>query len=294
MATLISVLPCGVLTDDIFVFNQDNFRQILDLQSKDLGFLASPPVRALVGVAGIVGGTATGIVGGVGGVASNVVGGLFGAVAQAAPIGGGLIGGLGRTATGTIGLAEKTAGILVDPTRVIRDHINYSNAVRDNLPGALKQLDDTIHAFASELGNNIHLVWQNPGQGNTIISSLQDRVTLVLSALANLNYVLTQNNLLENIKVGQDKYKGIQLPSTSQIFLGPIADLLPKVLASVATVRVAFETLSANLKAVKVKINSGVTDPKLIFVESSNEIVEDGWRHFEVQRKTMTYLPYHY
>ena len=67
--------------------------------------------------------------------------------------------------------AEHTAEILVDPvrchrlsqmatthtrqyfqSRVIRDHINYSNAIRDNLPGALKQLDDTIHAFSSELG----------------------------------------------------------------------------------------------------------------------------------------------
>ena len=55
----------------------------------------------------------------------------------------------------------------------------------------------------------------------------------------------------------------------------------------------AFADISANFSAALNSINSGITDPNVIFAQSYEEVVA-AWQSFEAKRKTMTYLPYKY
>lgn len=293
---LASIVPCAPLTDQVFPFNQQQFLDIRSYQDSDLGFLSSPPVRAIVSVAGVAGGTATGITSGVADVARGGASTLFGGAAKltAGIPGSSLFGMAGQVASTGINLTEQVADQLVDPTRVVREHINYSNNIKDNLPGAVNAVDQCIHDFASGIGNQAQELYENiPTQGIQIITGLQALLANVDNSLAKLNDVLTENQVAENLKVGQDKYHGVQISGNPKNYLGEISDELPKVVQTVVDVKAAFDCILGNLTQAKTNINNGVTDPKQIFAEN-HEDVTLAWQNFEARRKTMTYLPYKY
>ncbi|KAF8800320.1 hypothetical protein BYT27DRAFT_7200221 [Phlegmacium glaucopus] len=290
---LASILPPAPLTDEVFPFNRETFHNIRRIQDQDLGFLDSPPIRALVSVVGAVGETGTAITSGVAGVAQGVSSGFFGAVGGlTSSFGGAGIANLGSQLTGgTIGMAEGAAEALIDPSKVAREHIKYSNEVHDHLPAAMNAVDESIRDFSVEIGNQAHIIYDKAAtDGVATIAAVKVKLAAVIKALAGLLNVLTGNNIQEHLRVGQDKYQGLQLQKN---YLGEISTELPKVVATVNEVKAAFETLDKNLDLANDKIEDGITDPHRIF-NGTHEAVADGWRAFEVKRKTMTYLPYKY
>jgi len=294
--SLCSIVPLAPLTDDVFPFNSEHFTKIRQYQQDDLGFLSSPPVRALVGVGDIAGSTATGVVGGVTQGAQAVSGALFGGLGKLTSglPGGHLLGAVGKASGTVIGAAGGLAGQLVDPSKVVREHINYSNYVKDNLPGAMAACDQTIHDFAVKIGNDAHLIYDNAAtQGIQLINDLEGSLEKVVHALVALYTVLSSNNIQENLQVGQEKYIAIDKILPLNNHLGGLSIELPFVLASIASVKLAFDNLGVSLKLAKSKIGYGVTDPTQIFAQT-HEDVSIAWRAFEVRRKTMTYLPYNY
>ena len=117
----------------------------------------------------------------------------------------------------------------------MREHIHFSNDVKDNLPAAVTAIDTSIHAFSTEIGvrtfqfqkiifhSDISLesmprtLRKHCYQGYTDHNGLEARLVDVNNALLKLIDVLTKNNLAENLKVGQDKYQGINIPGISKV-----------------------------------------------------------------------------
>ncbi|KIK08763.1 hypothetical protein K443DRAFT_672282 [Laccaria amethystina LaAM-08-1] len=295
---LVSIVPAAPLTDDVFPFNQDAFIKIREYQQKDLAFLDTPPVKALVGVGDIVGGASTAVVGGVGSAASGVASSLFGGlgtVTGGLP-GGGLLRSVGQGTLGAISTADAVAQQLVDPTKLARQHYHYSSDVKNALPPVIDAVDTVIHDFSSGAGHVVQQLYENiPTQGIAITTRLITSLADVDAKLAALYAVLTQNNIQESIAVGQDKYKGVDLKKfgNQKNYLTELSQYLPPVLKTIQDVKVSFATISSNLHVAQDKINSGVTDPGQIFAQSHEEVVAS-WKAFEVKRKTLTYLPYKY
>jgi hypothetical protein len=294
---LASIVPSGPLTDSVFPFNKDAFIEIRRYQEQDLAFLSSPLVAAFVGTGDVVGGVSTAVVGGVGKTAIGVGSALFGAADKVASglhvPGSGLFHKVGQGAIGLATTTEAVAEQLVDPTRVAREHYHYSNDVKQALPPAIDAVDELIHDFSSSTGHVVQELYENiPTKGLQITADLINRLAKVDKALADLYAVLTKNNIQEGLVVGQDKYKGVDLKGQKN-YLQELSANLPEVLKTVQDVKGAFAAISKNLDAAQSKIRSGVTDPNQIFAQS-HEVVVDSWKSFEIQRKTMTYLPYKY
>jgi len=296
MSQLSSIVPQGPLTDSVFPFNQDAFKEIRRYQQEDLAFLDTPPIKALVGVGDVVGGTTSAVIGGAGGAASGVASSLFGGIGQVTRglPGGGLLHQAGQGILGGISTTTVVADQLVDPTKVAREHYHYSSEVKKALPGAIDTVDKLIHDFSYNAGNAVQNLYENTAtQGIQIITGLLATLAEVDGALAKLTEVLTKNNIQENLSVGQDKYKAVPQLSGQKNYLQELSEYLPPVLKTIGEVKAAFATTSANLKVAKEKINSGVTDPNQIFADKQEDVVSS-WQNFEARRKTMTYLPYKY
>jgi len=287
---LASISPLPPLTDDVFIFNQLHFVDIREHQEQDLKFLSSEPVRAVVKVTGKVGGTATKITSGVAHGVHDGASSLFdkiGKVTRPLP-GGGLLHKVGQGVLKGIDKSEHIAEQLVDPTRVVREHVTYSNDVKDNLPDAVTAVEKSMHEFAYEIGNRCQELYENiPTKGVQIITGLEGRVVEVCDGLSKMIEVLTKNDIQESLKVGAEKYHVMRHVSKLQHSLEDISVELPKVIQSVRDVKGAFETILANLKLAKEKINNGITDPNQIFAQKY-EVVVVGWQTFEAKRKTMT------
>ncbi|KIK03164.1 hypothetical protein K443DRAFT_677009 [Laccaria amethystina LaAM-08-1] len=287
---LVSIVPVAPLTDDVFPFNQAAFLKIRAYQQEDLGFLSSPPVKALVGAGDIVGGASTAVVGGIGSAASGVASSLFGGIGTvtAGLPGGGLLRSVGQGTLGAISTADVAAQQLIDPTKVVRELYHYSSKVQDTLPSAIDAVDKAIHDFSSGAGHVVQQLYENIATQGIAIT------TRLINSLADVNVKLAAL-YAESILVGQKKYKGIN-PSkfgNQKNYLQELSQYLPPVLKTIQDVKAAFATISSNLHVAQDKINSGVTDPNQIFAQSHDEAVAS-WRAFEVRRKTMTYLPYKY
>jgi len=294
--SLCSIVPIAPLTNDVFPFNDEHFTKIRQYQQDDLGFLSSQPVRALVGVADVAGSTATGVVGGVTQGVHASAGALFGGIGKLTSglPGGSLLGAAGQATLGVIDTAGGLAQTLVDPSKVVREHIRYSNDIKDRLPVELDVIDKTIHDFSYDIGHLVQELHENLAtKGVQIITGLEARLADVLNALSALYQLLTSNNMEENLKVGQEKYIAIDKVLPLNNHLGELSLELPYILASINAVKAAFVTILSSLKTVKSKINRGVTDPHMIFVERHEDVVL-AWQNFEVRRKSMTYLPYKY
>ncbi|KAF9459409.1 hypothetical protein BDZ94DRAFT_1020383 [Collybia nuda] len=293
---LASLVPVAPLTDEVFSFNSKHILEIREYQDKDLGFLTLPPVRALVDVTGIAGDTATGITRGVGGLARGTVGAIGQTVRSTHLFGHGLLGAAAnlveQTTTGAIDLTQHTAERLVDPSRVVRTHIKYSNNIHDHLPEAMKAVDANIRLFSEDMGNKSQDLYDHTAtKGVQIIVGLESRLEAVLSSLAQMNLILTQDNVQEELKIGMDKYRGIIgtiLHGVESHFLKELAERLPLVIKTVADVKAAFETIGANLRLAKESIHHGHTNPNHIFAEDVGK-VQDAWRGYEARRHTLTY-----
>jgi len=265
-------------------------------QKEDLAFLDTPPIKALVGVGDVVGGTTTSVVGGVGGAATGVASSLSGGIGQVTKglPGGGLLQQAGQGVLGGLSTTTAVGEQLVDPTRVVREHIHHSNRVDKALPSAIDAVDKIIHDFSYNTGHAVKDLYGNPSvAGPQIISGLLDTLQDVDIALAKLTEVITKDNIQENLSVGQDKHEVVPQLSSQKNYLPEISENLPKILKTIGEVKAAFETTSENLLIAKGKIDSGVTDPHIIFAEQEQDVVS-AWQNFEAKRKTMTYLPYKY
>ncbi|KAF8800385.1 hypothetical protein BYT27DRAFT_7263027 [Phlegmacium glaucopus] len=293
---LATIVPHAPLTDEVFPFNQAHFLDIREHQEKDLSYLSSEPVRAAVKVTGAVGGKATELTSGVSNIFKSGTSKILGGVShhtQGIP-GSGLISKLEHGVLRGIDKTEHVAEHLVDPTRVVRQHVSYSNEVKDNMPGAIKVLDESVHGFSIEIGSRVQELYENiPTKGVEIITSLESRLVSICNAISTMHEILTKNNLEENLKIGKEKYFGVRLRGNMKNSLADIGEELPKVIKTIQDVKAAFEAIQANLKLAKEKINSGITDPSQIFVEK-HEAVVDAWKAFEAKRRTMTYIPYIY
>jgi len=260
--------------------------------------LDTPPVKLLVGTGDIVGGTSTAVVGGVGSVALGTASSLFGGIGSITSglPGGGLLHQAGQGILGGISTTEAVAEQLIDPTKVAREHYHYSSEVKKALPGAIDVVDEFIHGFSSNAGNVVQELYENlPTKGIQIITDLLSRLASVDNALSKLYEVLTKNNIQENLKVGQDKYKAVPASKfgNQKNYLQELSEYLPKILETILAVKAAFAAISANYTLAKNKINSGITNPNLVFAEKQEDVVH-AYQSFEAKRKTMTYLPYKY
>ncbi|KAF9461486.1 hypothetical protein BDZ94DRAFT_1310503 [Collybia nuda] len=293
---LVSLVPVAPLTDEVFSFNSKAILEIRDYQERDLGFLHLPPIQALANATGAVGDTAHGITHGIGDIARGSVG-LFGQAVNSTPLfGGGLLGGaanlVGQTANAGINLAEGAADHLIDPTRTVRTHIKYSNNIQDHLPAAMRAADTAIRQFSEDMGNNAKDLFENTAsKGIQVIVGLEGRLAVVTTALVQMNVVLTQDNVQEELKLGNDKYRGFLgtiLHGSETHLLKEIVERLPLVIKTINDVGAAFTAIGANLRIAKEMIRAGVTDPSQIFAESLSD-VEEAWRTYERKRGTLTY-----
>ncbi|KAF9461484.1 hypothetical protein BDZ94DRAFT_1263449 [Collybia nuda] len=293
---LVSLVPVAPLTDEVFSFNSKAILEIRDYQKRDLGFLHLPPVRALANATGAVGDTAHGITRGVGGIARGSVGLIGQTVRSTHLFGGGLLGGAAnlveQTTNAGVGLAEGAADHLIDPTRTVRTHVKYSNNIQDHLPGAMKTADAAIRQFSEDMGNNAKDLYENTAtKGIQVIVGLESRLAAVTAALVQMNLVLTQDNVQEELQLGNDKYRGILgtiLHGVETHFLKEIAERLPLVIKTINDVGAAFTAIGASLRVAKEMIRAGVTDPNQIFAQSLSD-VEESWRVYEKKRQTLTY-----
>ncbi|KAF8800318.1 hypothetical protein BYT27DRAFT_7262967 [Phlegmacium glaucopus] len=315
---LVTLVPHAPLTDEVFPFNQEHFLDIREHQEKDLKFLSSEPVRAAVKVTGAVGGKATEITSGVSNVFKSGTSKVLGGVShhtRMLPGSGKLLSKLEHGVLKGIDKTEHVAEHLVDPTRVVREHVSYSNDIKDNIPDAIKALDESVHGFSTEIGSRVQELYENiPTKGVEIITGLESRLLVICNATSTMYEILTKNNLEENLKIGKEKYFGVSLRGNMKNSLADIGEELPRVIKTIQDVKGnvyprqihvwnpfiefsimvgAFEAIQANLKLAKEKINSGITDPNQIFLEK-HETVVAAWKAFEAKRRTMTYIPYIY
>jgi hypothetical protein len=242
----------------------------------------SQPVRALIGVGDIAGGTSTAVVGGTGSAASGAASSLSG--------------GVGQGTLGAISTVDVAAQQLVDPTQLARQHYNQSTEVKNALPPVIDAVDKVIHDFSSDAAHVVQQLYDNIAtQGIAITTRWINSLADVDVKLAALYAILAHVNIQESIVVGQDKYQGVDQSKfgDQSHYLEEISQYLPPVLKTIQDVKVSFATISSNLHVAQDKINSGVTDPKKIFAQSHDQVVAS-WQAFEVNRKTMTYLPYKY
>ncbi|KAF9461489.1 hypothetical protein BDZ94DRAFT_1323267 [Collybia nuda] len=290
---LVSLVPVAPLTDEVFSFNSKPILEIRDFQRLDLQFLHLPLVAELAKVTGAAGDTAHGITHGVGGIAKGGIGAVGQTVRSSPLFGGGLLGGLSNFAENTAtGVAENAADELTVPAQTVRTHVKYSNNIQDHLPGAMKTVDAAIRQFSEDMGNNAKDLYENTAtKGIQVIVGLEGRLAAVTAALVQMNLILTQDNVQEEIQLGNDKYRGILgtvLKGAEGLVLKDIADRLPLVIKTVNDVGAAFTTIGANLRVAKEMIRAGVTNPNQIFAQSLTD-VEDAWRAYEKKRGTLSY-----
>jgi len=293
---LVSLVPVAPLTDDVFSFNSKPILEIRDFQRLDLQFLHLPPVAALATVTGAAGDTAHGITHGVGSIAKGGIGAVGQTVRSIPLFGGGLLVGVSKfaenTATGVIGLAEGAADEITVPAQTVRTHVKYSNNIQDHLPGAMKTADAAIRQFSQDMGNNAKDLYENTAtKGIQVIVGLEGRLAAVTAALVQMNLILTQDNVQEEIQIGNDRYRGILgtvLKGVEGLALKDIAERLPLVIKTVNDVGAAFTAIGANLRVAKEMIRAGVTNPNQIFAQSLSD-VEESWRAYERKRNTLSY-----
>ncbi|KAF9468459.1 hypothetical protein BDZ94DRAFT_1304714 [Collybia nuda] len=285
---LAGLVPVAPLTN-VFSFNSKHILEIRAYQERDLKFLTLPPIRALVDVTDLHLWRlhATSITRGISGLAKGTVGAIGQTVRSTYLFGHGLLGGVAN-------LTQHTAERLVDPSRVVRTHIKYSNNVNDHLPEAMRAVDANIRLFSEDMGFRTSpqdLYDHTATKGVQIIVGLESRLAAVLSSLVQMNLILTQDNVQEELKIGMDKYRGIigtLLHGVESHFLKELAERLPLVIKTVADVKAAFETIGANLRLAKESIGHDHTHARHIFAEDVGT-VQDTWRYYEARRHTLIY-----
>jgi len=118
----------------------------------------------------------------------------------------------------------------------VREHVSYSNDIKDSMPDAIKALDKSIHDFSHEIGvryffsiptiivhdkttqNRCQELYENiPTKGVEIITGLEGRLVEVCNGLSRMDEILTKNNVEENIKIGKEKYFGIGLRGNMKV-----------------------------------------------------------------------------
>ncbi|KAF9460251.1 hypothetical protein BDZ94DRAFT_1311622 [Collybia nuda] len=293
---LVSLVPVAPLTDDVFSFNAKPFLEIIDLQKSDLKTLDLQPVAALAKATGPAGDPARGIAPGGGGIAKGGAG-SFGQTVHSTPLfGDGLLGGTPnlaeRTATSGVGLTESAANDLIVPTQTVGTHAKYSNNIQDHLPAVIKAVDVAITQFSEDMGNNAKILFgETATKGIQVIVGLEGHLAAVTAALLQMKTILTQDNVHEQIHIGDDKYRtilGTTLQGVEDVHLKSIADRLPFVIKTINDVGAAFTAIGASLRDAKEMIRAGVIYPHQIFAESLAN-VEESWRAYERKRQTLSY-----